>query len=329
MSLPTKFLSFNEIVEGRESTVRVTDDGFIIAVDLVMVVTGQNRDHAGKTLRTIPEETFPSEKISERKMPGIGNAKTKLVTLKDAVELVMVLPGKVAKETRTKFANIITRYMAGDESLIHEVQANAESTSPIAQLARASLDEDKAYKLTHKRKLYELEIEERMVAIERAKKEIQAMHADTMAKNADTMAKNTDTMAKTAALYTSLCPNQEIDERGRLLLKDSVLNSAMNGKLITNGAGGAGDSGAPAKDPNKFITISTVASELGYRFDTAVLIKIGRDVKHEYENRHHEEPPKHEQFVNGGVRQVCSYQERDRDLVEAVIKRYAGAAKKA
>ena len=260
-------------------------------------------------------------------MNGKGNGRTKLVSLDNALELVMILPGKVAKETRTQFVNIIKRYMAGDESLIHEIHANANSTSPIAELARASLDADKAYKLAHKRKLEELEIEERIITIEKAKKEIQAMHADTMAKN-------TDTMAKTAALYTSLCPNQEIDERGRLLLKDSVLNSAMNGdsamngKLITNGAGGAGDSCAPAKDPNKFIMISTVASELGYRFDTAVLIKIGRDVKHEYENRHREEPPKHEQFVNGGVRQVCSYQERDRDLVEAVIKRYAGAAKK-
>ena len=273
-------------------------------------------------IRRIPDDVFQSNKMIERKIPGTGTNVTKLVTLKNAAELVMVLPGKVARETRTKFANIITRYMAGDESLIHEIQANAESTSPIAELARASLDADKAYKLAHKRKLEELEIEERIITIEKAKKEIQAMHADTMAKN-------TDTMAKTATLYTSLCPNQEIDERGRLLLKDSVLNSAINGKLITNGAGGAGDSGAPAKDPNKFITISTVASELGYRFDTAVLIKIGQDVKREYENRYREEPPKHEQFVNGGVRQVCSYQERDRGLVEAAIRRYAGAAKKA
>jgi hypothetical protein len=318
----SKSLSFEEIVQGRESSVRITDDNLIHAVDLVVAVTNKDRNHAAYTLNMLSEDDFSHDKIKYRKMAGKGNGKTKLVSLEDAQELVKVLPGKNDKELRTKFVDIINRYITGDKSLIHEIQANAESTSPIAQLARASLDEDKAYKLTHKRKLDELEIEERMVAIERAKKEIQAMHADTMAKN-------TDTMAKTAALYTSLCPNQEIDERGRLLLKDSVLNSAMNGKLITNGAGGAGDSGAPAKDPNKFITISTVASELGYRFDTAVLIKIGRDVKHEYENRHHEEPPKHEQFVNGGVRQVCSYQERDRDLVEAVIKRYAGAAKKA
>ena len=48
----------------------------------------------------------------------------------------MVLPGKMAKETRAKFADVLTRYMAGDGSLIGEIHANALSTSPIAQLAR-------------------------------------------------------------------------------------------------------------------------------------------------------------------------------------------------
>ena len=52
----------------------------------------------------------------------------------------MVLPGKVAKETRAQFAGIIQRYMAGDESLHAEIQRNAESDSSIAQLARAGME---------------------------------------------------------------------------------------------------------------------------------------------------------------------------------------------
>jgi hypothetical protein len=72
----------------------------------------------------------------ERSMPG--NGRTKLVTFQDAIELVMVLPGKVAKETRTQFASIIQRYMAGDQSLIAEIQSNAESSAPIAELATES-----------------------------------------------------------------------------------------------------------------------------------------------------------------------------------------------
>lgn len=257
-------------------------------------------------------------KIETKKFPGKGNGNVKILKFKDAIDLIMVLPGKVAKETRTKFTNIITRYMAGDETLVQEIQANAESTSPIAELARASLDEEKQHKLTHKRKLEQLELEERIVALEAQKvstqaklKEIQAMHVATMAKSTE--------------LYTKLCPNQEIDERGRVLLKDCVLNSITNGLLLTNEGSGA----APAPPATKFITISTLASELGYRFDTGILIKIGGEVKRNYESMYREEPPKHEQIVGGAVRHVCTYQERDRAMIESVLKRYAGASKKA
>ena len=38
-------LSFEEIIPG--SSVRFTDDGMLFAVDLVMAITGKNRDEAG------------------------------------------------------------------------------------------------------------------------------------------------------------------------------------------------------------------------------------------------------------------------------------------
>jgi hypothetical protein len=35
-----KIMSFAEVVQGRNASVRVTSDGFLYAVDLVMVMTG-------------------------------------------------------------------------------------------------------------------------------------------------------------------------------------------------------------------------------------------------------------------------------------------------
>jgi hypothetical protein len=308
MSSACKYLSFEEIVHGRDATVRITDDGYIFAVDLVKVVSGKSREDSAKTLRDLPEEVFQQEKFSCKSFPGKGNGRTKLVTFQDALELIMVLPGKIAKESRVQFADIIKRYLAGDESLVKEIRANAESDSVISRLARESLDADRVETLAHKRKLEQLEIEERRIAIEMKKTETQSRLIDMM--------------AKTAELYTNLCPNQEIDERGRVLLKDCVLNSLTSGRLIANG-------GEPAAPATKFITISSVASEMGLRFDAGMLIKIGRDVKRDYEELYDEEPPKHEQIVGGAVRQVCTYQERDREIVEDVIRRYIGAAKRA
>jgi hypothetical protein len=146
---PRTMISFADVVEGRNAFVRVTADKMIYAVDLVMVVTGLSRDDSGKTLRRLPDEIFPSDKLSERTLPGKGNAHTKLVSLQNAIELIMVLPGKLAKEIRVQFATIIRRYMAGDQSLVGEIEVNAQDASPIAQMARETLgdvQEDQGHK---------------------------------------------------------------------------------------------------------------------------------------------------------------------------------------
>ena len=219
--LSNKYFSFAEIVKGRDASVRVTDDMMFWVVDLAMVVAGKSRDDAGMIIRRIPEEVFPSVKMTERSMPGKGNGRTKLVSFKDAIELIMVLPGKIARETRAQFAGIIQRYMAGDESLIAEIQSNAESSAPIAELARVSLDEPTEYQITHKRKLDQLELEERTV-------EIELKRVDMQLKMASTQEKHVAILTAHCALYTDLCPNQIIDERGRVLLKDCILNAITN-----------------------------------------------------------------------------------------------------
>jgi len=296
-----KCITFAEIVQGRNASVRITEDGMIYAVDLAMVVTGKDRNNAGRDIRDLKEEIFQSTKIVERSFPGRGNGRTKLITFQDAIELVMVLPGKVARETRAQFAGIIQRYMAGDETLIAEIQSNAESTAPIAELARVSLDEPTEYQLTHKRKLDQIQLEERMIEIE--------------LKRAEAHAKNLANLAAHSALYTDLCPNQIMDERGRVLLKDCILNALTNQYLLTNGQ----------SEPTKFLTISTVAAEMGHHFDTQTLIKIGKAVKQAYLNKYDTEPPKHEQIVGGAVRPVCTYQAKDRDLIERAINQAVNA----
>ena len=117
-----KSVSFAEIVQGRDSSVRITDDGLLFAVDLAMVMTSKNRNDAGQALRNIPDEIFSSVKITERNTGGSGNSKTKLVSFEDAIELVMVLPGKVAKETRCKFRDVIRHYTLTSKPMMKRSQ---------------------------------------------------------------------------------------------------------------------------------------------------------------------------------------------------------------
>jgi hypothetical protein len=119
---PIMLFSFDEIVKGRDAYVRVTDDGFLVAVDLAMLVTGKNKNDAGKDLRNLKEKTI----LTARDFPGTGNRGVRLVAFKDAIELIMVLPGKEATRVRKRFADIIARYLDGDRSMCTEIKANKD-----------------------------------------------------------------------------------------------------------------------------------------------------------------------------------------------------------
>ena len=56
-----------------------------------------------------------------------------------ALDLIFVLPGSVAKKIRGISASIIARYLAGDKSLVRELNQNANSTAPINQMAQEAL----------------------------------------------------------------------------------------------------------------------------------------------------------------------------------------------
>jgi hypothetical protein len=125
-SKPIQSISFAEIIHGRDSTVRVTHDHLIYAVDLVMVMTGLARDQSGLVLRRLSNDKSQSikQKMIERNLSGHGGYKTKLVTFHDALELIMVLPGKSVKHIRKHFKDIIVRYLDGDRSMCYEIVEN-------------------------------------------------------------------------------------------------------------------------------------------------------------------------------------------------------------
>ena len=139
----TKVLSFNGLFTSKNDTVRVTDDHMIYAIDLAVAVTGKDRRHAAQTIRDIDEKCFERTKFSERQLSQTGGAMTKLVSFKDAIQLIMVMPGNIANETRAQFSDVIQRFLAGDQTLIKEIKFNATSKSPIARLAQSASDPSK------------------------------------------------------------------------------------------------------------------------------------------------------------------------------------------
>jgi hypothetical protein len=238
----------------------------------------------------IPDSVFDSKKFIERRLSERGGPMTKLVSFEDAIQLVMVLPGETAKETRTQFADIIRRYMAGDGTLHAEIEANSVSSSPIAQMARASLGMD-----------------EWTVGIKRRREELELCKLEEEIKGL-TQAR---ILATTAELERIRDPAQcNLDDRTRLMITDALHNSLLSGaKAITNGE-------------NTPISISSVAAELGYRPNSTDSKRIGVDIKKRYLKLHNQAPPKHEQLCEGRVTLVNSYTVKDKPLLVKALHAY-------
>lgn len=238
-------------------------------------------------------------------MPGKGNGHTKVVTFQNAIELIMVLPGRVAKETRTQFADIIKRYLAGDHTLISEVQANALSTSPIAQMARESLNTSTEEELTRKRRREEIELELLQLQVEERKAKI----VDDNNKNMDFQQKGVLNFIQTMEL---LDPNWKKDTRLVTQTKDRLKNIVLGQPAITNGD--------PIPTSEMPLYIQDVARELGHsRLSHSDACKIGKKATELYRAAHDADPPKRLQFVDGAERQVNAYTEAHREILNAAV----------
>ena len=292
-------LSFAELVKGRDASVRVTNDNLIYAVDLTMVVTGKERDYSGQILRTLPSELFQSGKFIERQLSNRGGHKTKLLTMDDAILLIMVLPGETAKEIRHQFANIIQRYMAGDQQLVNEINSNASSNSPIAQMARASLGQEKV-------------VDEHLVGFKRRREELELLKMEEEIKG---MAQSR-IIAATAEIERVRDPiRSNLDDRTRLMIQDAMQNSILN----TTQAKGMIENGPAANAP---ISISSVAVTLGYKPTSSDCKRIGMALMKRYRKQHGSQPPKHDQLCDGRVTSVNSYSEKDRVLMVETLHSY-------
>jgi AraC-like DNA-binding protein len=273
------------------------------------------------------DKNLLSLNLSERNTGGKGNFRTQLVNLKDAMQLIMVLPGEMAKTVRVQIGEVMTDYFKGSESLVEQIRANAVSNAPICQLARACEDPVAAAPpacdaLSKKRQL-EMDEFELQIAMDERKQRLSMLASEAQMKAADAQMKVMGVQKMLMETYALLCPNQVMDDRARLLFKDNLLNIATQGTTPARAQlaieDGAGPSGSPTVNLNKPITISTLAAELGYRFDSGQLQRIGKKAAAAFRDKYGESPSKHEQLVGQASIMVNSYTERDRKLLEGVI----------
>lgn len=72
-------------------------------------------------------------------LPGSGGRKTPCTGIRGLQQLLTILSSKVSEDYRTLLNETLLRYVAGDRSMIIEIEENAASEAPINVLARDAL----------------------------------------------------------------------------------------------------------------------------------------------------------------------------------------------
>ncbi len=109
---------------------------FVSGVDLVRAATENTADYSAQVLRRLFESNPEvSASCTDLKFAGRGQRETPCFD--GCVLLVNLLPGRRAAEWRLKSADLLVRYLGGDESLVSEIRRNRDAQEALAEAAPA------------------------------------------------------------------------------------------------------------------------------------------------------------------------------------------------
>ena len=125
MNLPS--IPIDEILPG--ATIRLVEIDsvqYLSVRDIIMHVCRKNANNASDTWRTLDyyKKDQVCKELAVFQFPGRGQLCQPVITLAGSIKLVMMLPGKQAQQYKTKFAEIISRYLEGDQKLCQEIEEN-------------------------------------------------------------------------------------------------------------------------------------------------------------------------------------------------------------
>jgi hypothetical protein len=118
---PENQLTFDGVFSGREKEIRITPAKMISVFDFIKIVGGQS--HPRKTWeRILNEHSAELGIVSKCHYAQFGKTKaTPVVNVQGMVKLLFWLPGETAKQFRSKSAEVMIRYLGGDQELVDEL----------------------------------------------------------------------------------------------------------------------------------------------------------------------------------------------------------------
>lgn len=257
------------------------------------------------------------------KFPGKGQRETPCMTIRGLQRLLMILGGKIAAEFREIVEGTFTRVMAGDQSLIEVINANAASQDPVQKAYRAGLAQEPVdpvlddFCLKRKRerdeKLLDLDLAERTLRLEQDKHLLEeGKHRLDLSKRDEGL----DHVGKFVKLFEAINELPNIDEEIRLNLREKAKDVLLSTPSTSSAA-------ASKDEPTLFV--SKVAEKMGFNCTESEIISIGRLMAKKYRAVHDgRDPSKREQKIKGITVLVNSYTEQDLVMLEQAVQEVMG-----
>ena len=176
-----------------------------------------------------------------------------------------------------------------------------------------------------KRKLQDdLELDERRLSLDERRMQLQTQSIENdkqRVENDKQRAENRVSVVLkcTDALFV-LNPRWKSDQRMVLQFQEVLTNSVLHDS--SNGAANSGNIGGQIMAPSALasISIGQIALEMGVALKHGDSVKIGKHLSGLYKDKHGQFPSQHKQVVQGAVRNVNSYTQGDRELMETAIR---------
>lgn len=209
----------------------------------------------------------------------------------------MSLKGKEAQKTKLQFVDIIQRYIAGDLTLIGEIQSNAQSASSVAQMARESLGIAAEADASLKRR-------REIADLERAEADVKRIKLDVFGDFMDTIQK--------------MDPTWRQDSRLVVQSKDYLKNIMFGQAAAIEGGNGQQSDQARMLQTT---SLSEVAMQLKMgQLSHGELCTAGKKAKELYMAKYGKAPEQRKQFVDGAERLVNAYTGADREILVQALQ---------
>lgn len=141
----SSFLTFPIGSDDFPGQVRVTPDGRVSVYDSIGYTTGNKNPH---DIWKRMAEPYPEvlAKCENFQFPGKGQRETPVATLEVFLEILVLLPGRVAAMVRERAVRTLVRAMRGDLTLVEEILDRIQDSSGLVDLEKlVRLRRERAY----------------------------------------------------------------------------------------------------------------------------------------------------------------------------------------